>query len=71
MCYIETMNLDGETNLKIRQSVQATSTLLDTQALSSFTGIIECEHPNKHLYEFSGNLKESGKPWVSLNFSLF
>lgn len=61
MCYIETMNLDGETNLKIRQSLQETSHLLDTNALNSFYATIECEHPNKLVYEFSGTLKEQGK----------
>lgn len=61
MCYIETMNLDGETNLKIRQSPQETSHLLDTNALNTFYATIECEHPNKLVYEFSGTLKEQGK----------
>lgn len=61
MCYIETMNLDGETNLKIRQSLAETCHLLDTTALNSLYATIECEHPNKLVYEFNGNLKEQGK----------
>ncbi|CAB0012892.1 unnamed protein product [Nesidiocoris tenuis] len=65
MCYIETMNLDGETNLKIRQSPPETSNLLDARLLSDFRACIECEHPNKLIYEFNGALKESGKQSVS------
>ncbi|KAF6198785.1 hypothetical protein GE061_006807 [Apolygus lucorum] len=66
MCYIETMNLDGETNLKIRQSLSETSHLLDTRALTEYRGSIECEHPNKLIYEFNGALKESGKQALPL-----
>ncbi|XP_073997517.1 ATPase phospholipid transporting 8A1 isoform X3 [Rhodnius prolixus] len=66
MCYIETMNLDGETNLKIRQSLPETASLLGTAALSSFTATVECEHPNKLIYDFQGNLKEPGKSTLPL-----
>lgn len=61
MCYIETMNLDGETNLKIRQGMPETARLLETKDLELFTGTVECELPNRHLYEFNGNLKERSK----------
>merc|ERR1719471_167631 len=56
MCYIETSNLDGETNLKIRSSLQATTDLTSEQQLSRLTGIVEAELPNRHLYEFAGKL---------------
>lgn len=61
MSFIETSNLDGETNLKIRQAVPATARLLETRELLSFTGTLECEPPNRHLYEFNGVLKEQGQ----------
>lgn len=61
MSFIETSNLDGETNLKIRQAVPATARLLETRDLINFHGTIECEPPNRHLYEFSGVLKERGQ----------
>lgn len=64
MCYIETMNLDGETNLKIRQGMPETARLLETKDLELFTGTVECELPNRHLYEFNGNLKERSKQWA-------
>lgn len=62
MCFIETANLDGETNLKIRQGMTSTAKLLDTKDLTQLQGKIECELPNRLLYEFNGVLKEYGKP---------
>lgn len=61
MCYIETSNLDGETNLKVRQGLAETANLLKTDDLSQFRATVECDLPNRHLYEFSGVLKESNK----------
>ncbi|XP_023030774.2 probable phospholipid-transporting ATPase IA isoform X3 [Drosophila willistoni] len=66
MCFIETANLDGETNLKIRQGVPATAKMLETKDLAQLQGRIECELPNRHLYEFNGVLKEYDKQPVSL-----
>lgn len=57
MSFIETANLDGETNLKIRQGVSYTHRFLEPKALEKFIGTLECEPPNRHLYEFSGTLK--------------
>lgn len=62
MSFIETANLDGETNLKIRQGLSSTSQLTYTHALNMFAGSLECEAPNRHLYEFNGVLKEIEKP---------
>lgn len=64
MAFIETSNLDGETNLKIRQAVPATAGLLETRDLLDFNGTVECEPPNRHLYEFNGVLKERGQLFV-------
>ncbi|XP_055677625.1 probable phospholipid-transporting ATPase IA [Lutzomyia longipalpis] len=66
MSFIETSNLDGETNLKIRQGVPETAKLLETKDLAYFNATLECELPNRHLYEFNGVLKESGKAAISL-----
>jgi phospholipid-transporting ATPase len=54
ICYICTSNLDGETNLKIRQAHMKTSKLLDSVHLKQLNAEIECEMPNQRLYEFSG-----------------
>ncbi|CAG2109753.1 unnamed protein product [Medioppia subpectinata] len=61
MCYIETANLDGETNLKIRHSLKETTHCLSSEQLVSELSLasIQCDQPNRHLYEFQGNLKLS------------
>ncbi len=56
MCYIETMNLDGETNLKVRQGLPETAHLIDTKDLYQFKGVVECDLPNKLIYDFTGTL---------------
>jgi len=57
MCYIETMNLDGETNLKIRQGLPETSNYIEANDLIRLEGTIECELPNRLIYDFVGSLK--------------
>uniref|UniRef100_A0A2K6PLB5 Phospholipid-transporting ATPase n=1 Tax=Rhinopithecus roxellana TaxID=61622 RepID=A0A2K6PLB5_RHIRO len=66
MCYIETSNLDGETNLKIRQGLPATSDIKDIDSLMRISGRIECESPNRHLYDFVGNIRLDGHGTVPL-----
>ncbi|XP_046704687.1 probable phospholipid-transporting ATPase IA isoform X6 [Silurus meridionalis] len=66
MCYIETSNLDGETNLKIRQGLQVTSEIKDIDSLMRLSGRMECESPNRHLYEFVGNIRQDGHSTVPL-----
>ncbi|XP_050444452.1 phospholipid-transporting ATPase IA-like isoform X2 [Adelges cooleyi] len=57
ICYIETMDLDGETNFKTRQSLDETAQRKELNELRRFNGVIECELPNKQLYEFVGSIK--------------
>ncbi|XP_029066308.1 phospholipid-transporting ATPase IB isoform X2 [Monodon monoceros] len=66
MCYVETANLDGETNLKIRQGVSHTADMQVREVLMKLSGSIECEGPNRHLYDFTGNLNLDGKSPVAL-----
>ncbi|XP_051513954.1 phospholipid-transporting ATPase IA-like isoform X2 [Myxocyprinus asiaticus] len=66
MCYIETSNLDGETNLKIRQGLQITADIKDIDSLMRLSGRMECESPNRHLYEFVGNIRLDGHSTVPL-----
>ncbi|KAM9578823.1 phospholipid-transporting ATPase IA isoform 4-T4 [Guaruba guarouba] len=66
MCYIETSNLDGETNLKIRQGLPLTSDIKDIESLMSLSGRIECESPNRHLYDFVGNIRLDGHGTIPL-----
>uniref|UniRef100_UPI003AAF755E phospholipid-transporting ATPase ID isoform X2 n=1 Tax=Centroberyx gerrardi TaxID=166262 RepID=UPI003AAF755E len=56
LCYIETAELDGETNMKVRQSVSVTSELGDPNNLATFDGEVVCEPPNNKLDRFCGTL---------------
>uniref|UniRef100_A0A3Q3KBQ8 Phospholipid-transporting ATPase n=1 Tax=Monopterus albus TaxID=43700 RepID=A0A3Q3KBQ8_MONAL len=57
MCYTETSNLDGETNLKIRQGLSLTAGFQTLEDLMVLSGFLECEGPNRHLYDFTGTLR--------------
>ncbi|XP_067887118.1 phospholipid-transporting ATPase IC [Heterodontus francisci] len=57
LCYVETAELDGETNLKFKMSLEVTDILLKKEKdLESFDGLIECEEPNNRLDKFIGTL---------------
>uniref|UniRef100_A0A8C7FU36 Phospholipid-transporting ATPase n=1 Tax=Oncorhynchus kisutch TaxID=8019 RepID=A0A8C7FU36_ONCKI len=57
LCYIETAELDGETNLKVRQALTVTSDLgADITKLVDFNGEVICEPPNNKLDKFTGTL---------------
>ncbi|CAJ1939977.1 unnamed protein product, partial [Sphenostylis stenocarpa] len=56
VCYIETANLDGETNLKIRKALEKTWDYVTPEKAYEFKGEIQCEQPNNSLYTFTGNL---------------
>ncbi|XP_061378672.1 probable phospholipid-transporting ATPase IA isoform X1 [Danaus plexippus] len=66
MSFIETSNLDGETNLKIRQASPDTARLDSPAALAGFRATVQCEPPNRHLYEFNGMLKEANAKTIPL-----
>ncbi|CAI9280976.1 unnamed protein product [Lactuca saligna] len=57
ICYVETMNLDGETNLKVKRSLEVTLPLDDDQSFQDFKATIKCEDPNPNLYSFVGNFE--------------
>uniref|UniRef100_A0A8C9VSB5 Phospholipid-transporting ATPase n=1 Tax=Scleropages formosus TaxID=113540 RepID=A0A8C9VSB5_SCLFO len=52
LSYVETAELDGETNLKVRQALTVTSDL----CFRPFTGEVVCEPPNNKLDRFTGTL---------------
>ncbi|RZC72006.1 hypothetical protein C5167_035157 [Papaver somniferum] len=63
ICFVETMNLDGETNLKAKQSLGETSSLRDEYSFKKFKALIKCEDPNENLYSFVGSLYYDGKQY--------
>uniref|UniRef100_A0A1I7VGB4 PhoLip_ATPase_C domain-containing protein n=1 Tax=Loa loa TaxID=7209 RepID=A0A1I7VGB4_LOALO len=61
LCYIETSELDGETNLKVRQALPETFAMGDKLLqISEFEGQIHCEIPNNKLNQFEGRLHYNG-----------
>ncbi|KAK7411392.1 hypothetical protein VNO78_02825 [Psophocarpus tetragonolobus] len=57
ICYVETMNLDGETNLKLKQGLDVTSSLQEDFKFHDFRAVVKCEDPNANLYSFIGNME--------------
>ncbi|XP_043278568.1 probable phospholipid-transporting ATPase IM isoform X9 [Venturia canescens] len=65
LCYIETAELDGETNLKCRQCLIETAEMMDNNELvGEFDGEIVCETPNNLLNKFDGTLTWRGNRYV-------
>lgn len=57
LAYIETKQLDGESNLKVKVVPQAISAAFKTEEQALLTqGRIECEAPNDRLYKFNGRI---------------
>lgn len=56
LCYIETANLDGETNLKIKQALPETSSMVSSTELSRLGGRLRSEQPNSSLYTYEATL---------------
>ncbi|RUS20286.1 hypothetical protein BC937DRAFT_95535 [Endogone sp. FLAS-F59071] len=59
LCYVETQNLDGETNLKIRRSLNATNELRTPADCEKAQFYIESEPPHANLYSYNGVLRWS------------
>ncbi|KAJ2916179.1 hypothetical protein MD484_g4258, partial [Candolleomyces efflorescens] len=74
MCYLETKNLDGETNLKPRKALRATSSISSEDDVERSSFYIDSEPPHQNLYHYHAVLryldpasKESKQEPVSIN----
>lgn len=56
ICYVETKNLDGETNLKIRQAPAKTAWIQNEHDAAQLNAVFQVEPPSTRLYTFSGKL---------------
>jgi magnesium-transporting ATPase (P-type) len=68
ICYVETKNLDGETNLKLREAPQVTRNMFDVEmeAGEVIHGFLESELPNGDINQYSGTLYiESDDPFAT------
>lgn len=52
------------TSIHIAQGLQVTADLKDIDSLVRLSGRMECESPNRHLYEFVGNIRLDRQRWV-------
>ncbi|XP_029986651.1 probable phospholipid-transporting ATPase VD [Sphaeramia orbicularis] len=67
VCYIETANLDGETNLKQKQVVSNLPLQDADFTPENFHSHIECENPNNDLCRFRGYMEHPGGLRVGLH----
>ncbi|XP_076020079.1 phospholipid-transporting ATPase IC [Genypterus blacodes] len=57
LCYVETAELDGETNLKFKFGLRVTDERLqEERQLAQFDALIDCEEPNNRLDKFTGTM---------------
>ncbi|TFK61578.1 phospholipid-translocating P-type ATPase [Pluteus cervinus] len=57
MCYLETKNLDGETNLKPRRAVRATSSITSEEDIVRSSFYLDSEPPHQNLYLYHGVIR--------------
>ncbi|XP_031205759.1 phospholipid-transporting ATPase IK isoform X3 [Mastomys coucha] len=64
LCYVETADIDGETNLKFRQAPTVTHhELTSPKKMSSFQGTVTCEEPNSRMHHFVGSLEWNSRKY--------
>uniref|UniRef100_A0A5B7BT59 Phospholipid-transporting ATPase n=1 Tax=Davidia involucrata TaxID=16924 RepID=A0A5B7BT59_DAVIN len=59
VAYIQTINLDGESNLKTRYAKQETLSRIPEK--EKISGFIKCEKPNRNIYGFQAYMEIDGK----------
>lgn len=63
-CYVETKNLDGETNLKVRSALRCGRSLKHARDCERAQFMIDSEPPQPNLYKYNGAINWRQKvPW--------
>lgn len=71
ICYIETKNLDGETNLKHKVANKDIMAYCPNEkSIANFRGTVRSEPPTDKIYQFEGIMNVEGKR-VSLSYENF
>jgi phospholipid-translocating P-type ATPase (flippase) len=58
--HVMTANLDGETNLKIRQALPATKSMRGAAELAALRAAVQCEEPNPEIYTCNASMRVGG-----------
>lgn len=68
LCFVETKNLDGETNLKHKLAEKFSQNLMqDESVFDNFQCEVKCDDPNPVIYSFNGVLKH-GHNFMALGY---
>ena len=63
-CYVETKNLDGETNLKVRSALRCGRSIKHARDCERAQFVIDSEPPQPNLYKFNGAINwRQSLPW--------
>lgn len=69
IAFINTMNLDGETNLKERVALDSTKEIRSLDNLHAMKGEISCDLPDMSLIRWNCNLKINESDWEFLSMN--
>ena len=64
--WLQTTNLDGESNLKVRTATEATRGMVTDHTLKNFKGSVTCAAPNEDLYKFDSQLRLEFVPLATI-----
>ncbi|KAI8325008.1 phospholipid-translocating P-type ATPase, partial [Martensiomyces pterosporus] len=61
-CYVETKNLDGETNLKPRSALAETSGVRDAEGCARTRAVVEVDPPTSNMTKINGSIRIFSTP---------
>ena len=71
-CFVETANLDGETNLKPKQcKLPLHKAYKSHDSIKNFSGVISCDSPNNSLHKWQGKISSPNLTDMSIDMDNF